>query len=69
VIIFDYEHYRGKYWEHLKRGCFISGLFIVAGLLGLVHSVTRFFLPQILSEANKRIGRELEQKFCECPPE
>jgi hypothetical protein len=67
--VFDSTHARGQYWRHLKRGSFIAGLFIVSGLLGLVHAVTRVFLPDLMSEANKRIGRELDQKVCECPPE
>ncbi len=65
--VFDYSHARGKYWQHFIRAGFISGLFICAGLLGLVHAITRFFLPDLMSAANQRIGRELEQKFCECP--
>ena len=69
MIIFDNEHFKGRYVEHLKRSAGISALFLGAGLLGLVHAVTRFFLPEILTKANKRIGRELDQKFCECPPE
>ena len=64
--VFDNAHARGKYLAHLKRGSFIAALFIASGLIGLVHAVTRVFLPDFMSEANKRIGRELEQKFCEC---
>lgn len=58
--IFDHAHARGKYWQHLIRTGLIAGLFICAGLLGLVHAVTRFFLPELMSEANKRIAKELE---------
>lgn len=64
--VFDNEHYKGRYVEHLKRSAFISALFLGAGLLGMVHAVTRFFLPEILTEANKRIAKELEQRMCEC---
>lgn len=64
--VFDYSHARGQYWQHFKRASFIAGLFIGAGLLGLVHAVTRFFLPELMSEANKRIAKELEQRMCEC---
>ena len=67
--VWDNGHSKGQYWKHLKRGSFIAALFIVSGLLGLVHAVTRVFLPDLMSEANKRIGRELDQKVCECPPE
>ena len=64
--IFDHTHARGKYWQHLIRASFVAGLFICAGLLGLVHAITRFFLPELMSEANKRIAKELEQRMCEC---
>ncbi len=67
--VFNFSHAKGQYLSHLKTASFIAGLFIGAGLLGLVHAVTRFFLPELMSEANKRIGRELGQVFCECPPD
>ena len=67
--VWDYDHARGNCLAHLKRGSFIAALFIASGLIGLVHAVTRVFLPDFMSEANKRIGRELDQKVCECPPE
>lgn len=64
--VFNYSHARGHYLSHLKHASFVAGLFIGAGLLGLVHAVTRFFLPELMSEANKRIAKELQQKICEC---
>lgn len=64
--VFDHTHARGKYWQHLIRAGFISGLFICSGLIGLVHAILPFFLPEFLTLANKRIAKELEQRMCEC---
>jgi uncharacterized membrane protein YciS (DUF1049 family) len=52
--VFDYSHARGRYLSHLKHASFIAGLFIGAGLLGLVHAVTRVFLPEILSGGQQK---------------
>ena len=65
--IFDHTHAKGKYWRHLRRAGFISGLFIFSGLIGLTHAILPFWMPEFLSLANKRIAKELEQKLCECP--
>ena len=64
--VFDYSHARGKYWQHFIRAGFISGLFIGSGLIGLTHAILPFWMPEFMSLANKRIAKELEQRFCEC---
>jgi hypothetical protein len=64
--VFDHTHAMGKYWQHLLRAGFISGLFIGSGLIGLTHAILPFFLPEFLTLANQRIAKELEQKMCEC---
>tara|TARA_B100000029_G_scaffold223063_1_gene220984 strand:+ start:594 stop:809 length:216 start_codon:yes stop_codon:yes gene_type:complete len=67
--VFDSTHAKGKYWRHAKRAGFISGLFIGTGLIGLVHTIMPFFLPEVMTLANKRISRELEIQLCACPEE
>lgn len=65
--IFEHNHAKGKYWQHAKKAGFISGLFIGSGVVGIAHAVCPWFLPEFLTEANKRISKELDQKLCECP--
>jgi hypothetical protein len=65
--IFDHTHAKKKYWRHLLRAGFIAGLFIASGLIGLVHALVPFFLPEFMSLAAARITKELEMKLCECP--
>ena len=65
--IFDHTHAKGKYWRHLLRAGFIAGLFIASGLIGLIHALVPFFLPEFMSLAAARITKELEMKLCECP--
>ena len=59
--VFSYTHARGKYWQHLKRAGFISGLFIGSGLIGLVHAIVPFFLPEFMSLAAARIQSLLNE--------
>jgi hypothetical protein len=67
LTIFDHTHAKGKYWRHLLRAGFISGLFIGSGLIGLVHALVPFFLPEFMSLAAARITQELEMKISKCP--
>ena len=67
--VFDSTHAKGNFWGHAKRAGFISGLFLGAGLLGLVHMIFPFFLPEVMTLANKRISQELEVALCACPEE
>ena len=57
--VFDPSHATGKYWRHLLRAGFIAGLFIASGLIGLVHALVPFFLPDFMSLAAARIAAEL----------
>ena len=67
--MFDSTHAKGNFWRHAKRAGFISGLFLATGLLGLVHMIFPFFLPEVMTLANKRISKELEIPLCACPEE
>ena len=66
--IFDSKHIASKaQWpSHFLRASKISLLMICSGLIGLVHAILPFFLPEFLTLANKRIAKELEQRMCEC---
>ena len=61
--IFDYTHAKGSYWRHILRSGFIAGLFIGAGLIGLVHTIVPFFLPEFMSLAAARITKELHESI------
>jgi hypothetical protein len=57
--VFDHTHAKGEYWQHLKRAGTIAGLFIACGLIGMIHAVVPFFLPEFLTLANAHIKERL----------
>ena len=59
--VFDPDHAKGDWWFHFKKAGFISGLFICSGLIGLIHAIAPFFLPEFLTLAHQRIRKELDR--------
>ena len=53
--IFDPFHAKGKYWAHLKKAGFISGLLMACCLVGLIHALVPTFLPEFIRLAVERI--------------
>jgi len=67
MTVFDINHIaKGQWLPHFLKASKISILMICSGLIGLIHAILPFFLTDFLSLANKRIAKELEQRFCEC---
>jgi len=62
--IFDPHHIQPgwpAWWQHFKQAIKMSSLMIGSGLLGLVHALVPFFLPEFLALASARIQWMLDE--------
>ena len=64
--VFDHTHAKGNYLQHFTRAAKISGLFIGAGFIGLVHAICPWFLTDFLTLFTKRASVILSIPLCAC---